>query len=359
VLVSGITRDAIRFTFSPLQEVVRALKVFVEPRPHAEQMAWLRYARRRSSQRLKSAAKRFTSLLTPAPELFPNILPSSKAATFAAELALLSQSRRAFREATVRRFVGKPFLMRSELTATARAAALARLVNETSTRDANGALGAFCALLEEFYELCLAPQWDHFESAALRDAQARETLLQRFGVASTLRTLTRELTVSGDRKTAAVQFGAKESANRRLQLPVSGTLVLTPSYFIWPRATFLILGGESVDFRIAYPIPSPSSTRRRLEPWDGAAKRFSALADPTRLHMLELLANRNLSTREFAGLLGLSEGGVSRHLSILRDAELVATERDSYFVLYRRTSLASSVLNAVLLEGVSAVSTKS
>jgi DNA-binding transcriptional ArsR family regulator len=127
--------------------------------------------------------------------------------------------------------------------------------------------------------------------------------------------------------------------------------VLTPSYFIWPEATFLILRGESVDFRIAYPIPSLSSTRRRLEPWDGAAKRFSALADPTRLHMLELLANRNLSTREFAGMLGLSEGGVSRHLSILRDAELVATERDSYFVLYRRTPLASSVLKAVLLDG--------
>jgi DNA-binding transcriptional ArsR family regulator len=348
VLISGVTRGAIHFSFSPLQEVARALKVFIEPRPHAEQMAWLRHARRRATPGLKQAAKRFTSLLTPAPEIFPNILPSNEAATFAQELALLSRSRRAFREAMIRRFVGKPLIMRTELTAKVRANALARLASETSAVDSNEVLYRFCRLLEEFFERCLAPEWEHFEAAALRDSRARETLLQRFGITSALRTLTRDLTATGDRRMAALEFGGNESKERRLEFPPGGTLVLTPSYFIWPQATFLILRSDTLDVRIAYPIASPQSVARRVSVWEGAAKRFAALADPTRLQMLELLANRNLSTREFAGMLGLSEGGASRHLSILRAAGFVTSERDSYFVLYRRTALASNVLSHIL-----------
>ncbi|HZY96201.1 MAG TPA: metalloregulator ArsR/SmtB family transcription factor [Candidatus Cybelea sp.] len=348
MLVNGITPGSIRFTFSPLQEVTRAIKVFVEPRPHAEQMGWLRYARRHATPGLKRAAKRFTCLLTPTPELFPNVFPSSKAATFAQELALLSKSKRAFREAMVRRFIGRSFLMRAEITVKARAEALACLARETSARNSEEALSKFCDLLKEFFERCLAPHWNHFESAARRDSRARETLLQRFGLTCALRTLTRELTATGNRRTAALEFGERESRGKQLEFAPKGRLVLTPSYFIWPHATFVILRGDTVDVRIAYPLASPVPLAQRAVHWKGAAKRFAALADPTRLHMLELLANRNLSTREFAGMLGLSEGGVSRHLSILRNAELVTCARESYFVLYRRTQLASSLLSSFL-----------
>jgi DNA-binding transcriptional ArsR family regulator len=327
---------------------MRALKVFVEPRPHAEQMGWLRYARRRATPELKRAAKRFTSLLAPSPELFPNVFPSSKARTFAQEVALLSKSRSAFREAIVRRFIGKAFLMRAEITARARTDALALLAREASARDSEEALSKFCDLLKEFFERCLAPHWNHFESAALRDSRARETLLQRFGLTCVLRTLTRELTATGNRRTSTLEFGGRDSRGKQLEFAPSGRLVLTPSYFTWPHATFVILRGHTVDLRIAYPLASPQPVAQRAGHWKGAAQRFAALADPTRLHMLELLANRNLSTREFAGMLGLSEGGVSRHLSILRNAELVTCERESYFVLYRRTPLASRLVNGAL-----------
>ncbi len=347
MLVNGITPGSIRFLFSPLQEVTRALKVFVEPRPHAQQMSWLRYARRRATPGLKRAAKRFARLLTPAPELFPNLLPSDKSRTFAQELVLLSRSRRAFREAMVRRFMGKPFLMSGEITAKARSDALALLARETSSRDPDEALSKFCDLLEEFFERCLAQHWDHFESLALHDSRGRETLLRRFGLTSALRTLTRDLTATGNRRMAALEFGGRESRGKQLEFGLGGRLLLTPSYFTWPHATFVILQRDTVDLRIAYPLALPVPAAQRTGFWKRAAKRLAALADPTRLHVIELLANRSLSTRELAGMLGLSEGGVSRHLSILRDATLVTCARESYFVLYRRTPLASNLLRSL------------
>jgi DNA-binding transcriptional ArsR family regulator len=75
------------------------------------------------------------------------------------------------------------------------------------------------------------------------------------------------------------------------------------------------------------------------------AQRFAALGDPTRLEMLDLLASRERSTRELAGIVGLTEGGASRHLSILRNAGLVTSVRDGYFVLYHRTELAEQILS--------------
>ncbi|MBV9233647.1 MAG: winged helix-turn-helix transcriptional regulator [Candidatus Eremiobacteraeota bacterium] len=267
---------------------------------------------------------------------------------FHQELALLSRGRRAFREAMARRFVGKPFVMRADLTDRSRAEALARLLRETAARDCDEVLAGFCDVLEEFFARCLASQWDFFEAAALRDARARESLLHRFGLTSALRTLTRELTATGDRTRTSLEFGGAASEGKRLDFPPDGTVLLTPSYFIWPHAAFVLMRGETVDFRVAYPIASPARVERRVGHWDASAKRFTALADPTRLRMLELLSYRDLSTREFAGVLGISEAGASRHLSILREAALVSAKRDSYFVLYRRTAIARAIVRAVL-----------
>jgi DNA-binding transcriptional ArsR family regulator len=60
-----------------------------------------------------------------------------------------------------------------------------------------------------------------------------------------------------------------------------------------------------------------------------------AAGDPTRLQILQLLAPRPRSTREVAGLIGLTEAAISKHLKLLLDAGWVETERRSYYVYYR------------------------
>lgn len=349
MLLAGIRRESLRFTFSPLQEVMRALHVFSDPRHHAEQMGWVRGARRRVTRGMKAEIRRFRLLLHPVPELFPDLLPSQKAPAFALELSLLAQNTARFSAAVIRRMTGKPLVDKAEIAALGRPAALKRLAREAARRTSEDAplleayvaspervLDELCTLLNEFFDRCLAAQWPQIEKRALDDVRSRERLLERFGVAPMLRTLTRHLAVSGDRRRAFIEYGGKERAGVRLDLPREATLALTPSYFIWPHTTLVVLRRTTIDVRIAYPLASPSTIRPRNRLWEQAAGRFGALADPTRLQMLDLLGERSLSTREFAGLLGLSEGGVSRHLSILRDAGLVRSVRDGYFVLYER-----------------------
>ena len=62
---------------------------------------------------------------------------------------------------------------------------------------------------------------------------------------------------------------------------------------------------------------------------------FRALADPTRRRILELLARRDMTAGEIAEQFPIAFASVSRHLGVLRDAELVAAEREGQFIRYR------------------------
>jgi len=59
------------------------------------------------------------------------------------------------------------------------------------------------------------------------------------------------------------------------------------------------------------------------------------LGDPTRLRLLRLLSVESLNVSELTAVLGVAQSGVSRHLGLLRDAELVAEERSGIFSWYR------------------------
>ena len=56
---------------------------------------------------------------------------------------------------------------------------------------------------------------------------------------------------------------------------------------------------------------------------------FSALAEPTRRRILDLLRERARPVNELVELLGISQPGVSKHLRVLREAELVSVRRDA------------------------------
>lgn len=62
---------------------------------------------------------------------------------------------------------------------------------------------------------------------------------------------------------------------------------------------------------------------------------FRALADPTRLRLLNLIAGREVCVCYFVEILRLSQPKVSRHLAYLRRAGLVASRRDGKWMHYR------------------------
>jgi DNA-binding transcriptional ArsR family regulator len=61
---------------------------------------------------------------------------------------------------------------------------------------------------------------------------------------------------------------------------------------------------------------------------------FKALADPTRREILQLLRDGPKSSGEIAEHFSSAWATISRHLAILRDAELVSTERDGSSIIY-------------------------
>jgi len=66
-----------------------------------------------------------------------------------------------------------------------------------------------------------------------------------------------------------------------------------------------------------------------------ASHHFRLLADPTRLRLLLLLDQEELSVAELAGITQLAQPRVSTHLAKLKEAGLVSDRRDGVFVYYR------------------------
>ena len=62
---------------------------------------------------------------------------------------------------------------------------------------------------------------------------------------------------------------------------------------------------------------------------------FRLLGDEARLRVLRLLQAERLNVSELTGILRIAQSGVSRHLGLLKDAGLVAEERDGGFSYYR------------------------
>jgi DNA-binding transcriptional ArsR family regulator len=64
------------------------------------------------------------------------------------------------------------------------------------------------------------------------------------------------------------------------------------------------------------------------------AERFRLLAEPTRLRLLDMLAEGERSVGSLADDLGCTQANVSKHLALLSDAGIVRRRRDGLRTLY-------------------------
>ena len=64
------------------------------------------------------------------------------------------------------------------------------------------------------------------------------------------------------------------------------------------------------------------------------SKYFKAFGDQTRLRIIGLLSAKEMTVNEIVKAIGLSQPTISRHLSILREAELAIDRREGQQVYY-------------------------
>lgn len=73
---------------------------------------------------------------------------------------------------------------------------------------------------------------------------------------------------------------------------------------------------------------------------------MKALSDPTRRDILTLLKKGRKSAGEISDTFPVSGAAISRHLSVLKDADLIRDEREGKYIYYE---LNASVLEEIML----------
>jgi ArsR family transcriptional regulator len=72
---------------------------------------------------------------------------------------------------------------------------------------------------------------------------------------------------------------------------------------------------------------------------------FKALNDPTRREILRLLQEKDMTAGEIAEQFNISFPSISHHLDLLKQAKLVASEKEGQFVYY---SLNTTVVDEIV-----------
>lgn len=73
---------------------------------------------------------------------------------------------------------------------------------------------------------------------------------------------------------------------------------------------------------------------------------LKALADPIRREILNMLKSRKMTAGEIADKFDVTMASVSRHLSVLKDADLIRDTRNGKYIIYE---INTSVLEDVML----------
>ena len=78
----------------------------------------------------------------------------------------------------------------------------------------------------------------------------------------------------------------------------------------------------------------------------GLQQTLKALSDPTRREILNLLKQGKLSAGEITDHFQITAAAISRHLSILKEADLIEDTREGKYIFYE---LNTSVLEEIML----------
>jgi DNA-binding transcriptional ArsR family regulator len=78
----------------------------------------------------------------------------------------------------------------------------------------------------------------------------------------------------------------------------------------------------------------------------GIQNTLKALSDPIRREILNLLKGGRLSAGEICDHFPVTAAAISRHLSVLKDADLIRDQREGKFIYY---DLNASVLEEIML----------
>jgi len=304
----------VRFAISPVWETMAAVRVLLEPQRHAYHLPWLDSVRA-DLDRLELWP---LLVLSPRHGWTPDFLspaPGGPGTGIADQLAQV----RATPTEQVAREVEQSLTQRSGEPAPESAW---RLLDDPPVTRA-----MLADLLEQCWQLLIAPHWPRLRDLLQADILHRTQMLGDHGLERVLgdlhpqaRWTSRSLTIE-----------APGSARHRL---AGAGLILMPSAFVWPGLAAVT--DPPAQPTLIYPA------RGIAELWQPVPTRQSEalgrLLGQTRAALLESLAEPT-STHTLARRHQLAPSTVSEHLTALHQARLITRRRHRHAVLYQQTPL--------------------
>lgn len=303
-----------RFAFSPLWEVVAAVRVLKYPGDHPLHAGWASAAR----DRLAAVGIDWGLLsdLVPAAHIPAFLAPPPT--TPVTDLELELETLKATAPASILEGLGY-------LQATPRLDAL--------RQDPEAQIAKLAATITDFFGVVLAPYWPRIMTIYEADVLYRARRLLDGGLTRLFDDLDTSLTWQDD----MLRIAHRRSSGRKT-LAGQG-LLLVPSVFIWPRVFSLIHPPYQPTLR--YPPRGVAALWERRT--GDAPAALAAVLGKGRARLLAELG-APASTTDLARRTGLSAGGVSQHLTALRDAGLVDAHRTGRYVLYVRSRIGEALV---------------
>jgi DNA-binding transcriptional ArsR family regulator len=306
----------VRFAVSGLWEVVASVRVLRDPSRHAVHLPWVRrvHSPLKQAGLIETPSSLLWQLVPQAPRYLPDFLtppPAGLSPELGEELAVL-RSTPADR-------------VRFDLTMFGSCGAL----NDNPSRG----LAKLAEQIEAYWDIALRADWPRIRVLLEGDILGRARLAAEHGAAEMLNGLHDAVHwVDGALEVRQPYCSAKNLAD-------GGGLTLIPSVFAWP-AVLTVSTGETP--QLAYPARGLATL------WDTPPQAAGSLRAVLGRNRAQLLIEMGtpVSTTELARRTGITAGGVSQHLAILRAAGLVATQRQGRAILNSRTPLAHALVAA-------------
>ncbi len=316
------TLERVRFAISPLMEVTDSVRALRDPDAQALHLPWIREARERTAG-LDLAP---LMALLPDDRYTPDFIsppPSGPLSGIDDELATLAAT--------------PPAVVRGEIEHAYRdgpvPAALQPLLDAPAT-----AIPALAELVRTYFDRTLAEHWPRIRAVLEGDVLHRARRLADGGA--------RHLFADIDPSVRWVDgvLEVEKRASQDVDLTERGLLFM-PSVFVWPRV--VIVTAAPWQPTIIYPARGAGAL------WEpaGAASNgaLGALLGHNRATLL-LALDRPRSTTDLAALAGITPGGVSQHLGVLRAAGLVTAHRVGRAVLNLRSAAGDALVGAAVQE---------
>jgi DNA-binding transcriptional ArsR family regulator len=323
----------VHFAVSPLHELLRSLHVLRGPKHHGIHLPWVMEATRRLDAGMRADLEYFALCyeLGVPPSLVPG-LNATSVVSFDEELELLStldteellDDLGRISERRENEFI--PRLARGAEWA-GFSFAQSSLLDDLRS-DPDGVLDRLSDFLASYWDEHFSSIWERLEDHLLEDIVSQSERLRTKGFASFIAEVSDR--IRWTQHDATLSF--RKPFDWSYQMGGQESLTFLPSYFVWPH---LFVETSACGVVVVY-----DSTRARREalpvqPADRLVSACRALGEPTRVKLLTMLQKRPLTTQGLAQTLHLSEGAVSRHLQVLKRAELVTSEHRGKYVLYR------------------------